>query len=410
MVAHKLAYDVTIVGGGLVGATLACALADSGLHIAIIEQQPLAKQNLKDTFDLRVSAINHATQRIFNALGIWEAMVNARVAPIRQIQVFDANSNGRIHFNCQELSEAYLGHIVEHSIMQQALYQRLLANKDITIIDEAVPTAFYQGADQHLLMLADGRQITSPLIVAADGAHSWLRTQAGIKLREQPYGHTAIVATVTTEQPHQNTAWQRFLPTGPLAFLPLAENHTCSIVWSVETITAQRLLQLDDTAFNYALAEATAGYFGKITTVSTKASFPLARRHAQQYVKPGIALIGDAAHTIHPLAGQGFNLGVMDAACLAEVILDAKQQGESISSFKNLRRYERWRKEDVITLLTTMETFKRLFGSTNKPIQLLRGWGLNLTQRLNPIKKHLMRRAMGLTGDLPKLARNKIAD
>lgn len=217
------------------------------------------------------------------------------------------------------------------------------------------------------------------------------------------YHQKAVVAHVRPEKSHQETAWQRFLPSGPLAFLPLHDGR-CSIVWSTTPEQADALLALEASAFAEALAEAFDQRLGSILEVGRRGAFPLRLQHAQTYVKPGLALIGDAAHVVHPLAGQGVNLGLLDAAALAEVILDALNAGQDFASFKTLRRYERWRKGDNLLMLAVMDGFKRLFGTALPPVRLLRNIGLNLTDAAGPLKHLIARRAMGLDGDLPRLA------
>jgi 2-octaprenylphenol hydroxylase len=252
--------------------------------------------------------------------------------------------------------------------------------------------------------LDDGREFPTRLLVGADGAQSKVRQLAGIDTRGWNYEQKAVVGNVRTAEPHQATAWQRFLPTGPLAFLPLQDGR-CSIVWSTTPEQVDALLALDDAAFAEALAEAFDRRLGEIIEVGPRGAFPLRLQHTRDYVKPGLALIGDAAHVVHPLAGQGVNLGLLDAATLAEVILDAITAGQEIGAFRVLRRYERWRKGDNLLMLGVMDGFKRLFSNPLPPVQLLRNLGLNLTDAAGPLKNLIARRAMGLEGDLPRLAR-----
>lgn len=397
-------YDVVIVGGGIVGATLACALGDSGLDIALLEPKPPRATPATET-DLRVVALTGASQRIFNALQVWPMMSDWRVSPFREMRVWDSAGNGRIHFDSAALGEPQLGWIVENQVAQSALWQRLRDFDNIEPVSSALLQSIDQQTSEHLkLRLNDGREITTRLLVGAEGSQSQVRDLAGIPSSGWQYGQKAIVATVNTELPHRETAWQRFLATGPLAFLPLHDG-SCSIVWSTSIAQANELLALTDFEFAEKLATAFDWHLGSITIDSTRAAFELKLQHAQSYSRQRIALIGDAAHVVHPLAGQGANLGLLDAVALAEVILAAAQIRRDIGSLTTLRRYERWRKGHNLLMLATLDGFKRLFGASATPLQLARNLGLNLTDQLTPLKNQIMRQAMGLSGDLPKLAR-----
>ncbi len=397
--------DIVIVGGGIVGLTLASALAETSLRTIVIEKSdpPPVRWN-KTSFDLRVSAINHASQTIFQSLGIWDAIVKMRVSPFRLMQVWDASGNGKIHFDCTAIGQPYLGHIIENRVIQRALLQHLHTRKNVQLLYSAQPMALLQGKNQVAVELAD-QVLEANLLVGADGSQSWVREQAQLSVKTSPYHQSALVTTVKTEKPHQQTAWQRFLPTGPLAFLPLSDPHTCSIVWSSSSAYAEDLMQMRDTTFDAAITEAFSSALGKVEALDQRVIFPLHMLHAKHYVKPHIALIGDAAHTIHPLAGQGVNLGLLDATCLAEVIHSAYSQKRDIGSITTLRRYERWRKGDNLLMVAAMEAFKQLFGSQLRPVVKTRNWGLQLTDRLAFIKNIFAQRAMGLTGDLPALAK-----
>jgi 2-octaprenylphenol hydroxylase len=259
-----------------------------------------------------------------------------------------------------------------------------------------------QGAQ---VRLADGRQLRARLIVAADGADSGVRASLNIGVRSLDMRQQAVVSTVRTERAHEGTARQKFLSTGPLAFLPLPEPHTSSIVWSADNVRAEALLRLDDDAFRTALASAFGDSLGTIEAVGVRAAFPLALAHADRYVLDRVALIGDAAHTVHPLAGQGVNLGFLDAAALAEVLLDAARERRDIGAYHVLRRYERWRKGDNLAMMAVTGGFRFLFGNDWPPLAGLRNLGLSVTNRIEPLKSSIMRRACGLVGDLPRLAR-----
>lgn len=398
-------YDIVIAGGGMVGSALACALGHADLRIALLEGAPLERIRPGADLDLRVSAISRASQRIFAAVGAWDGMTAWRVSPFRDMRVWDATGFGQIHFDSAAIGEPLLGWIIENRVIQFALLERarLLPAVDL-LCPAALETAQPLDNGVWQVQMNDGREFTTRLLVGADGAPSKVRQLAGIDTGGWGYAQKAVVATVRTAEPHQETAWQRFLPTGPLAFLPLHDG-CCSIVWSTTPAQADALLTLNEHDFAQALAEAFEWRLGSIVQVGAHGAFPLRLQHAHAYVKPGIALIGDAAHVVHPLAGQGVNLGLLDAATLAEVVLDALAAGHDWGSLKTLRRYERWRKGDNLLMLGVMDGFKRLFGSALPPVRLLRNLGLNLTETAGPLKNLIARRAMGLAGDLPRLAR-----
>jgi 2-polyprenylphenol 6-hydroxylase len=367
----KFDYDILIVGGGAVGLTLACALRDPRLKVGLIAAH--------HTVDRRVSAITRASQHIFESLGVWEDIFAQGVSPYQKMQVWEANGGPSLAFDCDELGETNLGYIIENRVIQSAV-GATHASPNVTSIDASN---------------TDWKILSARLIIGADGANSQVREHADIPLNTQDYGQHALVATVHTELPHQMTARQIFLPSGPLAFLPLLDPHTCSIVWSTAPAHAKALLEMEPEAFKTILSEAFEHRLGAINGISERVTFPLCMRHARQYVKPGIALVGDAAHTIHPLAGQGMNLGLLDAACLAEVLLEAVDKNRDIASLSTLRRYERWRRGHNTAMIAAMQGFL---------MPVLRQPGLHLAHHLPVMRRVLMRHAMGLAGDLPRLA------
>jgi 2-octaprenylphenol hydroxylase len=400
----KFAYDIVIAGGGMVGAALGCALGDSGLKVAVLESREPSPP--AEGYDLRVSAVTLASVSIFQAVGAWEAMKH-RAAPVREMKVWDATGNGSIHFDAAEMGEPCLAYIIENSLMQSALVERLHQFTNIHYLCPVEIETLALSPEAAALTLKDGRRLNARLVVGADGAQSRVRELAGIERHRHVLNQSSIVATVATEKPHADTAWQRFLPTGPLAFLPLPEPHTCSIVWSADTARADALMEFDDAVF---LAELQAAFdtLGQIKTVSPRAVFPLALSHAKAYVADRLALIGDAAHTVHPLAGQGVNLGYLDAASLAEVLLAAAAEKKDIGTSRVLRRFERWRKGDNIVTVSVTGGFRYLFSNEIPGVRELRNFGLSLTDAATPIKNLIMRRASGLEGDLPRLARRLV--
>lgn len=402
-------YDIIIVGGGMVGATLACALGDSSLKVAVIEANQSNFDWQEGTHDIRVSAITHASQHIFENLGVWKSMQHDGVAAYNKMHVWDATGQGQIHFDSTDVGQADLGHIIENRIIQKAVQTRL---SDFDNIDLLMPVQLQsmqineQGVE---IIASDGLKLNTKLIVGADGANSWVRKQADITLRSWAYHQNAVVCNVTTSESHQNACWQQFMVEGPLAFLPLADGQS-SIVWSTTEEKAQSLLNMDENDFNQELQVTFGSSLGRIQLSSERGAFPLRLRHANQYVQKHLALIGDAAHTVHPLAGQGVNLGLLDAVVLAEELLRAQEKKREIGTLSTLRRYERRRKGDNIAMLAAMDGFKRLFSNDIIPLKLLRNSGLNIADKLNPLKNLMIKRAMGLFGvgineKLPRLAR-----
>lgn len=399
-------YDVIVVGAGLVGSALACALGDSKLRVAVIEAQQLSSQWPDSTtgvagFDPRVSALTVASQQFLQVLGVWPRMAGQRLSPYRHMHVWDAEGTGSIDFHASDINQSVLGHIVENRITTTALLQCLQGHRNVELISPVSLSAM-QALDGggYRLQLSDGRSIDTALLVAADGANSQVRQLAEMPLREWDYNHHAIVTTVETASSHQCTAWQRFLPEGPLAMLPLSDGGSAgqfsSIVWSAEPEYASRLMALDDTAFAQALEQAFESRLGAINRIAQRFSFPLRQRHAVDYIKPGLALVGDAAHTIHPLAGQGVNLGLMDAKVLSEEILRASQRELDLGSLAVLERYQRRRKAANLSMMAGMEGFKRLFEQRSLPVRWARNSGMRWLNKATPLKHRLMRQAMGL--------------
>ncbi len=405
-----LDYDVLVVGGGMVGASFALALADSGLRIAILDSQDVGqwvnKPLSEDDFDPRVSAITPASQTFLDSLGVWQGVSERRSAPYTDMHVWDADGTGSIHFNAREIHAPTLGYIVENSVLLASLYARIsrVENLDLLAPVSLSSLELVQAAHAPVrITLEDGRQISTALLVAADGANSKVRELARFQTKEWDYEHQAIVCTVRTELPHRATAIQRFMDEGTLAFLPLQDNrtgalsqHYCSIVWSVLPDFADALMALNDGDFATRLEAAIESKLGKIERLETRYSFPLRQRHAIDYVRDGIALIGDAAHTIHPLAGQGVNLGFLDAKALAEEVLRAHTKQLPIGEFRVLRRYQRRRIGHNLGMMWVMEGFKWLFADQPLPLRWLRNAGMSGLDHTSVIKHQVMRSAMGM--------------
>ncbi|ADO47120.1 FAD-dependent 2-octaprenylphenol hydroxylase [[Enterobacter] lignolyticus] len=392
--------DVAIVGGGMVGLAVACGLQGCGLRVAVLEQsqpQPLA---VDAPPALRVSAINAASEKLLARLDVWSAIVAQRASCYHGMEVWDKDSFGRIAFDDQSMGFSHLGHIIENAVIHQALWQKAQRCQDVTLLAPAEVQQVAWGENEAFLSLKDGDMLTARLVVGADGANSWLRNKADIALTSWDYRHHALVATVRTAEPHQAIARQAFHGDGILAFLPLNDPHLCSIVWSLSPLEAEQMKNADAAAFNQALNIAFDNRLGLCAVEGERQVFPLTGRYARQFAAHRLALVGDAAHTIHPLAGQGVNLGFMDAAGLIEELRRLHGQGKDIGQHFYLRRYERSRKHSAAVMLAGMQGFRELFAGAHPAKKLLRDIGLKLADTLPGVKPQLIRQAMGLN-DLP---------
>ena len=401
----ELNFDIIIVGSGIVGALAAIALAkQTRLQIAVLDSQKDFPHWERDQYEPRVSAISLASKRIFQSLSIWQKIKAKRISPYLKMQVWDAAGDGEISFDCHDHTESALGYIIEDQVIRESLHETFSDYPQVQFLHPVELVSLEKVPGKINLIAQDGQIFSAKLVIAADGAHSWVREQLSICMDEHEYGHTALVTTVKTELPHQATAWQRFLPTGPLAFLPLEDAHHCSIVWSTSPEIANQLMSSKKTEFYKTLGESFDFKLGKITHCDKRYSFPLHMRHAKNYVQDHIALIGDAAHTIHPLAGQGVNLGLLDAASLAQIISEALQKSRDFSGLATLRRYERWRKSDNALMLSGVEFIKQFFANEKQAVTNIRNLGLNLVDHLSPVKNLLVNHALGNRGDLPEIA------
>lgn len=396
--------DVAIVGGGMVGLAVACGLQGSGLRVAVLEQrepQPLAADAAPA---LRVSAINAASEKLLTRLGVWSDIVARRVSCYHGMEVWDKDSFGRIEFDDQSMGYSHLGHIVENAVIHYALWQKAQQSSDIALMAPAELQQVAWGENEVFLTLKDGAMLTARLVIGADGANSWLRNKADIPLTFWDYRHHALVATIRTEEAHGAVARQVFHGEGILAFLPLSDPHLCSIVWSLSPAEAERMQQASAETFNQALNIAFDNRLGLCSVESERQVYPLTGRYARQFASHRLALVGDAAHTIHPLAGQGVNLGFMDAAELVDELKRLHRQGKDIGQYLYLRRYERSRKHSAAMMLAGMQGFRELFAGSHPAKKLLRDMGLKLADSLPGVKPQLLRQAMGLN-DLPEWLR-----
>ncbi|WP_039912324.1 2-octaprenyl-6-methoxyphenyl hydroxylase [Cellvibrio mixtus] len=399
-------FDVIIVGAGLVGASLACAIAQTDaaqqLRIAVIEAGGDAQHFSREYFDPRVVALTHASEKLLRSIGCWDAIARERVCAYREMKVWDGEGTAAIEFDCAEVQRTHLGHIVENSVIVNQLRVRMAQLSNITLVQPATVIELIPAADKNSSMsvkLNSGITLMSSLIIAADGAQSRVRELAGFKTREWDYGQQAIITTVRTEKPHEFTAWQRFMNTGPLAFLPLQNNgdaHQCSIVWSAEDDVAQTLMALDNETFCARLTEAFEARLGNVLACDKRYAIPLRQRHAVHYIQQNIALVGDAAHNIHPLAGQGVNLGLLDVIALAEEIERALTRGIPLTDESILRRYQRQRLAGNLGMMSAMEAFKQLFGSRSLGINWLRNTGMRQLNSIPAVKKFIVNTALGV--------------
>ncbi len=400
-------FDAVIVGGGMVGATLAAAIAHSSLKLAVVEAAEPKEFHNDQEYDLRVSAISIASQRMFEAVGAWQGMLDKRACPYRRMLVWDGQAAGKTLFESGDIYEPVLGNIIENRVIQLSLLDVVKSMDNIEWISPERVERIVEKPQEMLLELESGRIISGGLLVGADGANSVVRRLCGIDIEKTPYQQHALVATVETELPQQDITWQRFMPSGPQAFLPL-RGHNASMVWYHSGEEVTRLKSLDENQFIREMEESFPERLGHIAGVRERGSFPLIKSHAKRYVKPRVVLIGDASHTIHPLAGQGVNLGLMDAAELTDVILASRNKDRDIGGLSALRKFERARRGYNTAMIAAMDVFHHAFKDQPYPIKRLRSSALNFADKAGPVKKLAMRYAMGLSGDLPALAKGEI--
>lgn len=394
--------DVVIVGAGMVGMALARALGMSGLKVGVIDRQAPAAAVLPH-FDGRVTAIAFGPGGLLRQIGVFDRIA-AAAEPIREIRVVDGDSPLLLHFDHREVGNAPFGHIVENRHLRLALQQAVAATPAVTLMAPASIRAMARGPAGITLDLAGGERLRARLVVGADGRQSWVRRQGRIGATEWTYHHAAIVCTVTHERPHRGVAVERFLPAGPFAILPMTGNRS-SLVWTERPALAPALVALADAAFAAEVAWRFGDYLGAVAPIGGRWTYPLALTHATAYVAERLALIGDAAHAIHPIAGQGFNLGLRDAAALAEILVDGHRLGLDPGAAHGLARYQRWRRADALLMIAATDGLNRLFTVDAAPVRLARQAGLALVNRLPPLKRLFMRHAMGLAGDLPRTLR-----
>lgn len=403
------AEQVLIVGGGLNGCSLALALAGAGFGVVLIDSQSRAHL-ASDGFDGRSYAMALASQRMLHALGLWRGL-EGQAQPILKITASDGHAYSgpsplHLQFDHAEIEEGPMGWMVEDRHLRQALLAAIAATPAIRHMTGKTVVAQQATPQQVSVSLASSERVDGALLVGCDGRSSGTALRAGIGRIGWPYHQTALVCAVEHDLPHEGTAHQLFMPQGPLAILPLQGNRS-SIVWSEATATAEAIQALDDEGYLAALRPRFGDFLGGIRLAGARFSYPLSLSLAQSITGPRLALVGDAAHGIHPLAGQGLNLGLRDCAALAEVLALARRRGEDIGSAGVLARYQHWRRFDTVALAVATDSFNRLFSNNNPVLRFGRDLGLGLANALPHLRRSLIREAAGLTGDLPRLMQGK---
>lgn len=410
----ELSVDVLVIGGGLVGGTLACALVEGGFEVAVVDvMDPGAGLDLG--FDGRASALALGSVRLLQGVGLWDGMA-AEASAIRDIRVTDGkvstgSERGRtsplfLHYDHDDVGQDAFGYMMENRFYRKALFDRMKGLKGLQIMAPAKVIDLDRQARGVTARLEDGRVIKASLVVGAEGRRSKTRDDAGIKLTGWSYNQTGIVCTVEHERSHDNIAHEHFLPSGPFAILPL-NNNRASLVWTEKSDLAPHLMTLDNDDFLFELKRRFGDFLGEVKVVGPRFSYPLSLQYAETITATRLALAGDAAHGMHPIAGQGLNMGLRDVAALAEVLVDARRTGQDIGSDVVMKRYEQWRRFDNTLMLALTDALNRLFSNDFTPVRIARDIGLAAVNSLPPLKKVFMRHAMGLEGDLPRLMKGE---
>jgi 2-octaprenyl-6-methoxyphenol hydroxylase len=392
--------DTVIVGGGMAGMSMGLALASAGITSVIVDPVPAGAMTAPP-FDGRVSALAHCATQMYRALDLWPLM-EPQAQPINEIRVSDGASPRFLHFDASEIGDAPFGHIVENRHTRIALLNRLGAVPEVTLLAPETLAGLEVDAAGVVARLASGRQVRAHLAIGADGRHSLVRELSRIRAVTWRYGQVGIVTTVEHELDHHGIAHERFLPAGPFAVLPMTGKRS-SLVWTEPEHLAPALMRLDDERFGEEMHKRFGDFLGATRADGPRWSYPLGFHHAERYIAPRVALIGDAAHGIHPIAGQGLNLGLKDVAALAEVLADAKGLGLDMGSATVLERYENWRRVDNTVLAVATDSLNRLFSNDIMPLRLARSWGLGDVNHIGPARRFFMRHARGTVGDLPRL-------
>jgi 2-octaprenylphenol hydroxylase len=378
--------NVIIVGGGIVGLTLAALLAKNDFSVSVIEEKKPELNWDANHLTARVSAIHFTSCQLFSYLGLSSLFTQS--APLHEMEIWDHTHNAHMHFDSRDANESQMGFIIENRLIVKTLWEKLITDPRVTVLSEQSPETFaFKKTD---------------LIVGADGAHSWVRKHMPISMHERPYQQKAIIAVIESEKPHKNKAIQKFLTTGPVALLPLKNAHHTALVWSADNEISDELFAKSTDDFSQSLTHALDFKLGKLKSISERSQFPLVMRNADEYASENHVLVGDAAHTIHPLAGLGVNLGLMDAAALTQVLMDARAKKKDFGELRILRRYTRWRKSDNNLIICSMRALQEIFALDSHAINLVRSFGINTIDQCSPIKNQLMNMAMGKSSEVPE--------
>ena len=396
--------DVLIVGGGPVGGSLACALASAGVSSVLVDRAP-ADKFLDPSFDGRATAVAQGPKKMLEKIGVWR-LLGANVAPIQDIRVVDGHSRLFLHYDHEDVGEDALGYMVENRCLRHAVSMAATAVPAVTVMAPAEIDELERTETAVTAKLKGGDYLTASLVVGSDGRNSFVRNHAGLKVTHWPYHQSGIVCTIAHEKPHNNIAHEHFYPAGPFAILPLTGNRS-SIVWTESAADSADLMSLSEVDFISELAHRAGDFMGALEVVGPRWCYPLSLHFTETSVASRLALAGDSAHGIHPIAGQGLNMGLRDVAALAEVMADAHRLGLDIGSADVLLKYDRWRRFDNTTMVASTDGLNRLFSNNIAPLRLARDLGLAAVNRLGPLKKVIMRQAMGLTGTLPRLLRGE---
>jgi len=396
--------DIIIVGGGMVGACMALAAAREGFQVTLLEPRQPSLEWTGDDFDIRVSALTRTSEMILRNLDVWQGMQQRRVTAYENMHVWDRKGFGEIHFAAEDVGAPNLGHIVENRVIVAGLWEQIIHQANIKHVADVEIASIEREGDLTKLISSNDDVLSASLVIGADGARSSVRELVGLTASTRSYDQEGVVCTVKAEQGNASTAWQRFMPTGPLALLPINEEYF-SIVWSTSPEQAQSLVNASEENFNQELTQASEAVCGKLNVVGDRAAFPLRKLKAERYVLDGVALIGDAAHVIHPLAGQGVNLGFLDAAVLMDVLTESRAHRESIGAMGVLRRYERARKGHNLAVQSAMDGFKHLFSNNNPALSLIRNIGLGVAHHVSPLRRQFERVALGEGVAVPSLGK-----
>ena len=402
--AHEITTDVVVLGGGLAGLSMAAALATAGVPVVCIDRDSPDRQG-EDGFDIRTTAVAYASMKVLEGAGVWKHM-EPDAGPILDIRVADQFSPLFVHYDHKDLTwdgkNQPFGWILDNKDMRRALFARAAELPGLHHLAPAQAVSIVRNRSGATVTLADGRVVKARLVVGADGRRSLARESAGIKLRTWAYDQTAIICTIRHSEPHNGVAVEHFLPNGPFAVLPMTENRS-SIVWSEKRSLVDMYLKLPEDQFIDELTRRSGGYLGDIELLTRRDAWPLSVLLAERFIAERLALIGEAAHAIHPIAGQGLNLGLRDVAALAEVIVDAHRLGLDVGSPEVLARFQRWRRFDTVLLAAVCDGLVHLFSNNIPPLKLARDVGMAVVNRLPPLKRFFMRHAMGVVGDLPRM-------